>query len=488
MHSMLAPLTAQRQIVHAQRLTPTHLLIAQRLGSRTTGFMQSVSLRYQKFLPSRRATLVRVAASALLAYHFILLGAHQNNSVNNGGSRLRGDARRHVIETLVHLNARVVEGLPRTHALMFAIGGEDPWAVAAGQTRHQGGGGWHNTDPAVDADDDEPEQMDESGDGESDPEPQEAKAILEEQENTVTFPLHDATAIIYETAGGGGSGSGQRFRFDRTRIPHALPTLPPQILKAMASWQEASEIHGSAMAYQPALPIALHGSPLLSLLENQRMAQETSQQHDARPPTWRARYTSWATSCNELLQWVALATNGVVKLMPGLPVKRYVDAFERDGSTLRVRVDEDLDALYEQHPPDLLERFASLLECYALQYVWLLESLLWHLLVEPYGAAAVPLAQVLTPTPTAAAAPAAEILSLAMLSQESASVVVRDAKAFFRAKYKVSASARGFQPRLALLDDSASLGTDAWRGYIPREVMLDYLYFMDEDGKLMGNN
>src|SRR6185295_13406659 len=56
---------------------------------------------------------------------------------------------------------------------MFAIGGEDPWAVEAGQTRHQGGGGWHNTDAAVDADEPEPEQMDESGD-ESDPEPQEA--------------------------------------------------------------------------------------------------------------------------------------------------------------------------------------------------------------------------------------------------------------------------------------------------------------------------
>jgi len=381
-------------------------------------------------------------------------------------------------------------------AVMFCIGGDDVYAAAATNEadRLAGGGGWNNTNP----DEEPPEEMDQSDDeaggggGDGGPTPVVMGDAGDRVVEELIFPDPVRTALIYDPDRGGAW-----FHFERKRIPHALQTLPPQVLKAMSKWKEAGELLSTAIALRPAMPMPVHSSPLLSLLDNQHLPDEKPEQMMKRPPTWRAKYTSWAKSCIQLYEWKVMALERVVTLHPSMTneVLEQIDTeYERQSGIMEENQNAELDTLYENaangsaNAQVTIERFISLLEKYSIQFIHLLEYEIYSLLVAPYGTA-IGLDWVLTPldTPSLDACQACD--------KFTAAEVVRDMRSFLRNKYATRAAQQAdenaevsrFKPRLELLYDATAPEPgkgEHWRGYMPREVLLDYLRAMDVDQKL----
>lgn len=358
---------------------------------------------------------------------------------------------------------------------MFCIGGGDVYAVTR-EDRYQGGGGWDTgTADEEPVDDNEGSDMDQGEDDAED----EAPVMAEVEDQVIeqlVFPEPSRRMLIYDE-----KRQGVWFRFDRGRIPNALQTVPPQVLKAMASWSEASEIHGTAIALQPAMPCPVHASPLVSLFENKLP--------DGAQCTWKPAYISWAKSCAQLHQLKELALGNVFVLHPSMTpqaVKSCVDEYCRQLGMMETAQNTAIDALYDSPNANLVANFISLAEAYSLQYIHLLEYLVHTLLVAPYGDA-IPLDAVLTPNvfPSLGECQAC--------GAGCAADVVRDMRAFLRSKYSIRAAQvdaidnPNFRPRLELLYDAIAPPTTAgetWRGYMPREVLHDYIRFMDCDGRL----
>lgn len=372
---------------------------------------------------------------------------------------------------------------------MFCIGGDDVYAQA-GNDRAAGGGGWNNTNP--DEEPPENEEMDESSDdgGEGGSGVTLMSEVPDQVVEELIYPEPSRRALTYDPARGG-----LWFHFDRQRIPHALQTLAPNVLKAMAGWTEATEIHGTAIALQPAMPMPVHSSPLISMLANQHLPNETPAQMLKRPCTWMPKYTSWVRSCYQLHQWKELALNDVVTLHASITPDartKMVEEYYHQLRAMETKQNIELDALYDAAGSGALDRtatlsrFISLLECYSLQYIHLLEYFLFSLLVAPYGPT-IELDMVLTPNDTPS------LGDCQACGQFVVTEVVRDMRVFLRSKYATrdaqinSADASHFQPRKDLLFDATAPEPgrgETWRGYMPRDVLFDYMCFFDCDGKL----
>jgi len=380
---------------------------------------------------------------------------------------------------------------------MFCIGGNDVYQVTGSERAQGGGGAWINHDP--DADADHAEAMDQGADEEEEEEEGNSNGegpgavmmqeVPDEVIEQLVFPEPNLThSIVYDSKRGG-----LWFHFERTRIPHALRTLAPNVFKAMASYEEGTELLSTAILMQPALPMPVHASPLVALFEAQHLDDETPTDMLKREPTWKRKYISWVKSAHQLQTIKTLALNGVFPLHESLKeehVKGMYGEFCKQLKIMETQQNADLDDLYNNASGasythrGVVERFLLLTELYSLMHIHLLEYFLHALLVAPYGVG-IPLDAVLTPNDT----PSLDDCQRAGVAQE----VVRDMRVFFRGKYAVRAAQTDavdvsqFKPRLELLYDATAPEPgkgDTWRGWLPKEVLIDYLRFMDCDAKL----
>jgi hypothetical protein len=371
---------------------------------------------------------------------------------------------------------------------MFCIGGDDVYQVT-GEDRARGGGGWGNADPDAepvdeDDDDDDAKPMDEEEDNDGSM----MKEVPFEEIEQLVFPEPVRTLLTYDPA-----RAGLWFHFERQRIPHALQTLAPNVFKAMASYEEGAELLNNAILVQPALPMPVHASPLISLFENQHLPGEAPHDMLTRPPTWKRKYISWAKSARQLHELKTLALENVLPLHESITPQIRADMYKefcRQLGLMETAQNRDLDTLYGNAAgasvshTAVMERFLALMERYSLSYIWLLEYFLHSLLVAPYGPS-ITLDTVLTPNITP---------SLADCEQGGvAADVVRDMRVFFRAKYDMcaaqpdAADISRFKPRMELLYDATAPAPgsgETWRGWLPREVLIDYIRWTDCDAKL----
>lgn len=192
---------------------------------------------------------------------------------------------------------------------------------------------------------------------------------------------------------------GVKFRFQADCIPVTFPVVSIQTMEALASINQMTASYKAQFADLPALPMPIHASPLVALIECKVGRGQTQL-------PWKPRYISWMMSMFQLAQFMELARSGIIPVPPNTKptladecgalfrhqVKRY-----KVMQYLRIR------ALHEQvrdNPSSLeqaLQQFVSYLEDFSFYYIHSMERFLFQTILEPHHSETLLLEHVLTP-------------------------------------------------------------------------------------------
>ncbi len=361
------------------------------------------------------------------------------------------------------------------------------------------GGLVESSSSECDADDGQPKNMDEVIHEDVDPMEEDDD---EEEEEDVELVFPDPVPMVEY------SKDGTEFRFLVQNLPNSFASIPPQILKSMGSWDEATAKQKAAIAFNPCMPMPVHGSPIVSMVENKAVIPAGEKIAPKMQLVPKTRFISFTRSCYELHQLKLACANGLIKFHPSFTPSRLGEAVnEYAFQQKRIETTQNLkiDSLYAKASDpalmvdmkQVLAEFVSLIESYALQYIHLLEYFIYTCLVAPHGGS-IPLEACLTPN---------VFPSLGDCIVERRMQVVKDMIEFFthkietRAKQEAENAANGVQntdaPPLQKLrlDDVADIifkegrnGAVVYNGYIPLRTIYEYFCFMDCDGMLGGGS
>lgn len=304
-------------------------------------------------------------------------------------------------------------------------------------------------------------------------------------------------AIVY-------SNDGKQFRFDKSVIPPQVKGIPPQIMQGAAAIKEETARQKACISFQPLLPGLVHASPMVALLESivvraPPKAGAPVIAPDKQPQPASVRYVSVLKSCYQLQQFKMACHNGLFPLAPSM-----IDRLEECGEAYLTHVrglsqgfDERLDELLAsaktQTRDNVLAAFLALVEQHALDYIHTLEHYLYTCLIEPrLIVPIITLAAVLTPN---------QFPSLDACSEDTErKEVMDDVVAFFAHKERVrdeqiALNAKngvtntdyvGMPLRSAAIMElfHSTAPHDLYKGYLPKQTAIEYLFYMDTDGVL----
>jgi hypothetical protein len=270
-----------------------------------------------------------------------------------------------------------------------------------------------------------------------------------------------------------------------------VKTVPPNLMKALSSMTDLGSRDLTAIAFQPAMPMPVHASPLVSLFENAFLLSAKESKKDV-IYSYKPRYISFTYSCYQLHQLARMCVNGVIPFHPTF----NVDMLRGAEQTMRNRIktidnmqNEALDELYDDQNGINAAGFASALVAHSYRYIHVLEEFIWTCLVAPYG---IPLVAVLTPEydqPT-----------LGGCSPQIQEQVIKDMITFFRHKVdsRAKQEAETFKKGETLVDAPPLVPfnlediprrvrdatCEAYMGYMPLNTLFEYVCFLDCDGKM----
>jgi len=238
------------------------------------------------------------------------------------------------------------------------------------------------------SDDEEPVQDDEGGDGptrmkiEDEPE----VAMEEADENTmglIAFPLDPRPAIEY-------SATGATFHFIKAEIPETFASIPPHVVVAYTTAMvDQMQKLKAASCMQPALPIIVHASPLISMFSNTFVVPKGQPVPD-QPPVEIDRFTSFSHSVVVLLTFMDMCINGIIPFHPSVKqdfIKLQLSNYKRQLMLMNATHDRQLDQYYadeEANDPQLLG-FIRIMQNFCMRYIHTIEWFLFTCLIQPHG-------------------------------------------------------------------------------------------------------
>lgn len=201
------------------------------------------------------------------------------------------------------------------------------------------------------------------------------------------------------------SSTHEHFHFDKKLLPPTIPPVPPQIMRALEGgasiMRKVVAKQMAAVCVQSSMPAIVHGSPLVSLLENTTKDVV---------PIEKDTYMSYMESCCQLHAFKLACLEGAFPFHHSVTpekLKKTHDEYEAQVTQMGKEQDAQLDALYATNSQELVDAnarnhllasFITLMERYCLQYIHLLEYFLYTCLVEPHNVDnLIPLEAVLTP-------------------------------------------------------------------------------------------
>jgi hypothetical protein len=314
------------------------------------------------------------------------------------------------------------------------------------------------------------------------------------------------------------NADGTQFRFIADRIPSTVSSITPQIMKALASYKEATAKQKAAIAWQPCMPLPVHASPLVSLFENKYVLAKGQQTAAIQHRPYKEKYMPFMRSCYQLHQLIWAFNSGLIPFHPSFTEKHLRLArieYQHQQKRLEYLQNQRLDDLYQKATGggaggggaivgmrDIMREFVSLLESYSLQYIHLMEYFIYTCLIEPHAGAlhGLPLEACLTPN----VFPVLSECGTRTQQQE----IIQEVVEFF--KHKVTRreeqerqnAASGVQNTDAAPLCQLHYGTieaivqangippnggqpvELYGGYMPFSTLYEYFCFMDIDGVL----
>ena len=285
---------------------------------------------------------------------------------------------------------------------------------------------------------------------------------------------------------------GTHFKFLSAKIPDALNSFAPNILKALASIDIRGSDIKTGICKQPCMPMPVHASPLISLFQNKFLIPPGKTVVIQTRPH-KQKYVSFLFSCYQLHQLKDACKGGIITLLPEKKTQLMPALQEYD---LRLKKMEEfqnyvLDELYaksaakEITAEQTMEEFILLLETFSLQYIHLLEYFLYTMLIEPFG---LPLESILTPNerPTLGQClePAKIMMDVVMFfkhQQESRD----DQEAKNVKKGVANVDAKNPHPiQWAAIEQRVKTQPpdQVYRGYITKDTLYEYFCHFDVDG------
>ncbi len=305
---------------------------------------------------------------------------------------------------------------------------------------------------------------------------------------------------------------GTQFRFLANHISDTLPSIPPSIMKAMATLTEATSKQKAGISFHSCMPMPVHASPLVSLFANKFVLPKGATVTVMQQRPFKDKYVSFMFSCYQLQQLKLACLNGLIPFHPSFTERKLLAAhveYQHQIKRIGNAQDSALDALYAKaigkdesalivSMQAVMAEFVSLLETYSLQYIHLLEYFIHTCLIEPHNqnAAAgklLPLESCLTPN---------ECPPLSACTAQQQENIMQDLVAFFQHKvsYRADQEQRNTAEHVQNTDAASAAGSkinvaaimpsvkarqqELYNGYIPLSTLYEYFCFLDCDGVL----
>jgi hypothetical protein len=270
----------------------------------------------------------------------------------------------------------------------------------------------------------------------------------------------------------------EQFHFDKKLLPLTLPPVPPQIMLALeggsAVMRKVVAKQMAAVCVQSSMPAIVHGSPLVSLLEN--TTKDVA-------PIKKDTYMSYMESCCQLHAFKLACLEGAFPFHHSVTpekLKKSHDEYEAQVSQMGKEQDAQLDALYSANSANscelaernhLLASFITLMERYCLQYIHLLEYFLYTCLVEPHNVDnLIPLEAVLTPN---------TLPTLKQVQFKDRESIVKDVYKFFDYKRDMQGCVQ-IESRDKM--EAIMCGgeeSNKYKGYVPLQTLWNYCKAMN---------
>lgn len=269
----------------------------------------------------------------------------------------------------------------------------------------------------------------------------------------------------------------EAFYFDKQVMYATFPEFSPQVMLAMdgrsSVMKKAIGKQMAGVCTHPCMPIIVHGSPVVSLLENTTKNLE---------PVKKDTYMSYMESCCQLHSFKLGCVEGIFPFHPSVTpekLKKAHDEYEAQLIQMGKEQDAQLDALYSANSQELadanghnnlLASFIALMERYCLQYIHLLEYYLYTCLIEPHNVCnLIPIEAVLTPN---------TLPTLNQVKFEAREAIVQDVHKFF--DYKRDALGC-VQIETRDKRDAIMRGGEEskYKGYVPLQTLWNYCQAMN---------